>query len=145
MFCAEMSEWFKEHDWKSCDGGDSSGGSNPLLCATQSHPLGVVFLWCREEAGRNDAGSREAQSAEALPRGSLWVSAKSSNMIEIMLSLQHKATLWGWFFSFCRNVQPSFQNNFYFESTNHLIISEIFEKKLKNILPRSCRNKKYVL
>ena len=30
---AEMSEWFKEHDWKSCDGGDSSGGSNPLLCA----------------------------------------------------------------------------------------------------------------
>ena len=28
-----MSEWFKEHDWKSCDGGDSSGGSNPLLCA----------------------------------------------------------------------------------------------------------------
>ena len=67
-----MSEWFKEHDWKSCDGGDSSGGSNPLLCATQSHPLGVVFLWCREEAGRNDAGSREAQSAEALPRGPLW-------------------------------------------------------------------------
>ena len=66
-----MSEWFKEHDWKSCDGGDSSGGSNPLLCATQSHPLGVVFLWCREEAGRNDAGSREAQSAEALPRGPL--------------------------------------------------------------------------
>ena len=67
-----MSEWFKEHDWKSCDGGDSSGGSNPLLCATQSHPLGVVFLWCREEAGRNDAGSREAQSAEALPMGPLW-------------------------------------------------------------------------
>ena len=93
MFCAEMSEWFKEHDWKSCDGGDSSGGSNPLLCATQSHPLGVVFLWCREEAGRNDAGSREAQSAEALPRGSLWVSAKSLNMIDIMLSLPHKATL----------------------------------------------------
>ncbi len=28
-----MSEWFKEHDWKSCDGGESSGGSNPLLCA----------------------------------------------------------------------------------------------------------------
>ena len=33
LFRAEMSEWFKEHDWKSCDGGDSSGGSNPLLCA----------------------------------------------------------------------------------------------------------------
>ena len=40
--------------------------------ATQSHPLGVVFLWCREEAGRNDAGSREARRAEALPRGPLW-------------------------------------------------------------------------
>ena len=33
---AEMSEWFKEHDWKSCDGGDSSGGSNPLLCASKN-------------------------------------------------------------------------------------------------------------
>ena len=32
-----MSERFKEHDWKSCDGGDSSGGSNPLLCA-KSNP-----------------------------------------------------------------------------------------------------------
>lgn len=32
-----MSEWFKEHDWKSCDGGESSGGSNPLLCA-KSNP-----------------------------------------------------------------------------------------------------------
>lgn len=36
---AEMSEWFKEHDWKSCDGGDSSGGSNPLLCASIKRPV----------------------------------------------------------------------------------------------------------
>lgn len=47
MAFAEMSEWFKEHDWKSCDGGDSSGGSNPLLCAikyaTEVYLLGCVF------------------------------------------------------------------------------------------------------
>ena len=30
---AEMSERLKERDWKSRDGGESSGGSNPLLCA----------------------------------------------------------------------------------------------------------------
>ena len=30
---AEMSEWFKEHDWKSCVGLKPTGGSNPLLCA----------------------------------------------------------------------------------------------------------------
>ena len=46
-----MSEWFKEHDWKSCDGGDSSGGSNPLLCATQSPPQSGLFAWRREEVG----------------------------------------------------------------------------------------------
>ena len=28
-----MSEWFKEHDWKSCVGQKLTGGSNPLLCA----------------------------------------------------------------------------------------------------------------
>ena len=30
---AEMSEWFKEHDWKSCVRLKRTGGSNPLLCA----------------------------------------------------------------------------------------------------------------
>ena len=39
MVFAEMSEWFKEHDWKSCDGGESSGGSNPLLCAIYGRVL----------------------------------------------------------------------------------------------------------
>ena len=39
-----MSEWFKEQDWKSCDGGDSSGGSNPLLCAKKMRPQGALFL-----------------------------------------------------------------------------------------------------
>ena len=46
---AEMSEWFKEHDWKSCDGGDSSGGSNPLLCATES-PLLAGFFCAQRRA-----------------------------------------------------------------------------------------------
>ena len=31
-----MSEWLKEHDWKSCDGGESSRGSNPRLCAMKT-------------------------------------------------------------------------------------------------------------
>ena len=38
-----MSEWFKEHDWKSCDGGDSSGGSNPLLCAKIERVIALFF------------------------------------------------------------------------------------------------------
>ena len=29
---AEMSEWSKEHDWKSCEV-QASAGSNPVLCA----------------------------------------------------------------------------------------------------------------
>ena len=43
-YYAEMSEWFKEHDWKSCVGLKPTGGSNPLLCAKKRHPLGVSFL-----------------------------------------------------------------------------------------------------
>ena len=41
MLSAEMSEWFKEHDWKSCDGGEPSAGSNPVLCA-KSNPTEPV-------------------------------------------------------------------------------------------------------
>ena len=44
-----MSEWFKEHDWKSCDGGDSSGGSNPLLCARGANLVSLFFIVDREE------------------------------------------------------------------------------------------------
>lgn len=36
-----MSEWFKEHDWKSCDWENWSGGSNPLLCAIKTHAKGA--------------------------------------------------------------------------------------------------------
>ena len=36
---AEMSEWFKEHDWKSCVRLKRTGGSNPLLCAKKRDTL----------------------------------------------------------------------------------------------------------
>lgn len=39
-----MSEWFKEHDWKSCDGGESSAGSNPVLCAMKKCPPTGAFF-----------------------------------------------------------------------------------------------------
>ena len=41
---AEMSEWFKEHDWKSCVRLKRTGGSNPLLCAKENTPFGVCFF-----------------------------------------------------------------------------------------------------
>ena len=45
-----MSEWFKEHDWKSCVRLKRTGGSNPLLCAMKTHPFRVRFFsWRREE------------------------------------------------------------------------------------------------
>ena len=50
-----MSERFKEHDWKSCDGGDSSGGSNPLLCANKT---GKAVSFPRFEL-RNKNGTRK--------------------------------------------------------------------------------------
>ncbi len=45
-YYAEMSEWFKEHDWKSCVRLKRTGGSNPLLCAKKRDmPSGVsLFL-----------------------------------------------------------------------------------------------------
>ena len=45
-YFAEMSEWFKEHDWKSCVGLKLTGGSNPLLCAKQKNtPDGGFFCF----------------------------------------------------------------------------------------------------
>ena len=39
-----MSEWFKEHDWKSCVRLKRTGGSNPLLCANNKNtPFWGVF------------------------------------------------------------------------------------------------------
>ena len=46
-----MSEWFKEHDWKSCDGGDSSGGSNPLLCASKRERERRSFFHAEKRGG----------------------------------------------------------------------------------------------
>ena len=58
---AEMSEWFKEHDWKSCVGQKLTGGSNPLLCANKKHTILVCFLLRKEELAnqRISGGSRE--------------------------------------------------------------------------------------
>ena len=47
---AEMSEWFKEHDWKSCVRLKRTGGSNPLLCANETHPFRVRFFCWRRKA-----------------------------------------------------------------------------------------------
>ena len=39
-----MSEWSKEHDWKSCEL-KGSAGSNPVLCASSSqHAIKLNFL-----------------------------------------------------------------------------------------------------
>ena len=43
---AEMSEWFKEHDWKSCVRLKRTGGSNPLLCANKKHPIHSGVFCC---------------------------------------------------------------------------------------------------
>ena len=45
---AEMSEWFKEHDWKSCVGLKPTGGSNPLLCAIEikGYSVFAVTFFC---------------------------------------------------------------------------------------------------
>ena len=60
-----MSEWFKEHDWKSCDGGESSAGSNPVLCAMRMPPLGAFFHGVENSllGMRIIAGAREATRA----------------------------------------------------------------------------------
>ena len=45
---AEMSEWFKEHDWKSCVRLKRTGGSNPLLCASifkECSDLATLFFF----------------------------------------------------------------------------------------------------
>ena len=59
---AEMSEWFKEHDWKSCVGLKPTGGSNPLLCANVKHTHSGVFFRCVVKGLRKlriNGGSRE--------------------------------------------------------------------------------------
>lgn len=40
-----MSEWFKEHDWKSCVGLKPTGGSNPLLCAKKRQNISIFCLF----------------------------------------------------------------------------------------------------
>ena len=47
-----MSEWFKEHDWKSCVGLKPTGGSNPLLCAKKNTPFEACFFVGAEKIER---------------------------------------------------------------------------------------------
>ena len=58
-----MSEWFKEHDWKSCVRLKRTGGSNPLLCAIKKRYTAGISLFCRlrcfEEDSRVGAILRE--------------------------------------------------------------------------------------
>ena len=53
---AEMSEWFKEHDWKSCVRLKRTGGSNPLLCAKQKNTLSGVFFVLSKRVRRGFEG-----------------------------------------------------------------------------------------
>ena len=98
-----MSEWFKEHDWKSCDGGDSSGGSNPLLCATRSPPFGGLFAWRREEVERPSDSRRFARggggSAERERSGNHFPPTKLSRRSRRKSSeSQHESAPTGRFF-----------------------------------------------
>ena len=87
-----MSEWFKEHDWKSCVRLKRTGGSNPLLCAKRNTPSeGVFFAWRREEIEKGSevlGGSREERGG-----------AKES----FLRKLYHATTLWQ---QCCQNALP---------------------------------------
>ena len=48
---AEMSEWFKEHDWKSCVRLKRTGGSNPLLCARKKRYTDVYLFSMAQRRG----------------------------------------------------------------------------------------------
>ena len=53
-----MSEWFKEHDWKSCVRLKRTGGSNPLLCANKNAPIFVgAFLFDYENRRGFEGGA----------------------------------------------------------------------------------------
>ncbi len=43
----ELSEWLKEHDWKSCNGQKPFGGSNPPLSARSAPRSGAHVFWRR--------------------------------------------------------------------------------------------------
>ena len=49
-----MSEWFKEHDWKSCVGLKPTGGSNPLLCAKEKAPIQGCFFDVNKRLRKGD-------------------------------------------------------------------------------------------
>ena len=66
-----MSEWFKEHDWKSCVRLKRTGGSNPLLCAKKRDMSNrhISFLSSNEirrgfEGGRRFARAKRFANAK---------------------------------------------------------------------------------
>ena len=63
-----MSEWFKEHDWKSCVRLKRTGGSNPLLCANKKTPHRGCFFVGMGYGNRRgfEGGSREREWAFCL-------------------------------------------------------------------------------
>ncbi len=71
-----MSEWFKEHDWKSCVGLKPTGGSNPLLCAKKGHPLWVSFFGVERDCGTSEL---LGGSCERIEHGRLISSPRSSS------------------------------------------------------------------
>ena len=68
---AEMSEWFKEHDWKSCVRLKRTGGSNPLLCANKKHPLLRVFFCCIRTENRRGFEGGATNGSECFACGCL--------------------------------------------------------------------------
>ena len=73
-----MSEWFKEHDWKSCVRLKRTGGSNPLLCANKKkeHQHGVLFLFFE---GRVCRISELSEVHASNVRKRLFISSPSSS------------------------------------------------------------------
>ena len=59
-----MSEWFKEHDWKSCVRLKRTGGSNPLLCATKKRYLSRYLFFCRLPSFEEDLRVGAANGSE---------------------------------------------------------------------------------
>ncbi len=59
-----MSEWFKEHDWKSCVRLKRTGGSNPLLCAIKRdmQKQHISFYFCYESRRGFEGGRRFAKA-----------------------------------------------------------------------------------
>ena len=77
-----MSEWFKEHDWKSCVRLKRTGGSNPLLCANKKEICKKAYLFFFttniEEDSRVGAVLREQNALPHISSISIHLTAKDA-------------------------------------------------------------------